>query len=56
MIEMFADIDGVEIVVDDILIHGASLSEHNIQLRKVLERARKCNLKLNSKKCKIALP
>jgi len=56
MVESFGNIDGVEIVVDDILVHGTTMEEHNTRLRQVLERAREINLKLNRKKCKIAVP
>lgn len=56
MMEIFGDIAGVEVVVDDILIHGATIKEHNKRLEEVLERAKKANLKLNSDKCKIAVP
>lgn len=37
---VMGDIDGVEIVVDDILVHGKTQSEHDSRLIKVLERAR----------------
>lgn len=52
MIHQFGDIQGVEIVMDDILIHGRTPREHNERLVKVLNRARKINLKFNEKKCK----
>ena len=48
--------NGVEIVVDDILIHGKTLEGHNHRLRAVLEKARKINLKLNKEKCVFAQP
>ena len=56
MIEAFGHIDGVEVVVDDILVHGETLQQHNERLQKVLQRAREINLKFNSSKCKIAAP
>ena len=49
----FQDIEGTEVVVDDILVHGRTLEEHNQRLRQVLERCRKINLRLNQKKCRI---
>ena len=49
-----SDIEGVEIVVDDILVHGRNQKEHDERLIKVLERARKLNLKLNSEKSQIS--
>ena len=51
MTEMFEDIDGVEVVVDDILVWGATEAEHDAGLIKVLDRARLRNLKLNKAKC-----
>ena len=40
MTEMFEDIDGVEVVVDDILVWGTSEIEHDSRLIRVLDRAR----------------
>ena len=47
MSEMFEDIEGVE--VD----WGENKAEHDERLRKVLEHARQCNLKLNKEKGQI---
>ena len=52
----FGCMEGSEVIVDDILIHGKTIEEHNDRLRKVLEKARSINLKLNRKKCVIAEP
>ena len=49
------DIDGMETVVDDILVHGKTQSEHDSRLIKVLERSRQLTLKLNREKSRIAL-
>ena len=46
------DIEGAEVIVDAILIWGATIQEHDERLRKVLDRARQCNLKLSKWKCK----
>lgn len=53
MVQSFGDIKGVEIVMDDILIHGISVQEHDARLKQVLQRARKLNLKLNKQKSHI---
>ena len=53
MSEMFHDIEGVEVVVDDLLIWGESKEQHDARLTQVLERARHRNLKLNKTKCQI---
>ncbi len=52
MVHQFGDITGVEVVVDDLLVHGKTIEEHNERLEKVLKKARDINLKLNKKKCK----
>ena len=50
MTEMFEDIDGIEVVVDDILVWGTNEAEHDSRLIKVLDRPRLQNLKLNKSK------
>ncbi|KAK7096600.1 hypothetical protein V1264_005876 [Littorina saxatilis] len=40
------------IIVNDILIWGSTMEEHDANLRKILERARQIGLKLNLSKCK----
>ena len=54
MADIFNDIDGVEIVMDDILIHGTSRAEHDSRLEAVLKRSHEVNLKMNPKKTQIA--
>ena len=51
MAEMFEDINGVEVVVDDVLVWGTNEADHDSRLTKVLNRARLQNLKLNKAKC-----
>ena len=53
MSEMFEDIEGVEIVVDDLLIWGETEEQHDSRLEKVLQRAQQRNLKLNKDKSQI---
>lgn len=43
------------IIVDDILIGGKDIEEHDTNLRKVLDRAREVKLRLNPFKCKFRL-
>ena len=52
---MFKDIEGVEVIVDDILVWGSTVEEHDARLERVLERTRKRNLKLNKDKSQIRL-
>ena len=51
--ELFHDLDGVETDIDDILVWGRTVQEHDERLEKTLQRARLSNLKLNPDKCKI---
>lgn len=53
--QMFDDLEGVEVIMDDILIWGRTLDEHNERLRRVLERCREHHLTLNREKCKIGV-
>ena len=48
--EMFEDIEGVEVVVDDLLIWGETEEQHDSRLEKVAEHR---NLKLNKDKSQI---
>ena len=49
MSEMFEDIKGVEVVVDDLLMWGEMETEHDERLRKVLKRTCQ-HVKLNKEK------
>ncbi len=55
MSDIFEDIDGVEVVVDDILVWGSTIEEHDTRLEQVLQRAQERNLKLNKDKSQIRL-
>jgi hypothetical protein len=50
---MLEDIDGAEAIVDDILVWGNDIQEHDARLKKVLDRVQEVNLKLNQKKGQI---
>lgn len=41
-----------KIIVDDILVWGRNLEEHDMKLRSVLQRSQEINLKLNPQKCR----
>ena len=53
MSDTFSDLDGVEVIMDDILLHGPILKVHNKSLKKVLEICQERNLKLNRAKTKL---
>ncbi|KAK1788643.1 hypothetical protein P4O66_002465 [Electrophorus voltai] len=43
------------VIVDDIIIGGRGIAEHDLNLRKVLSCAREVNLRMNTDKCKFCL-
>ena len=49
MYELFGDIDGVLICMDDVIVFGKSESEHDDTLKTVLDRIKAAGLKLNKK-------
>jgi len=49
--EIFEGLPGIHAIVDDILIHGRSRSEHDENLRRALDRARDKGVKFNPDKC-----
>ncbi|ELT93059.1 hypothetical protein CAPTEDRAFT_218132 [Capitella teleta] len=53
MTELFAGIE-VEIIMDDILVHGKTLESHNRTLEEVLKRCKEKNLKFNKDKIRLA--
>ena len=53
MTQALDDIEGVAVIVDDILVWGTTVEEHNRRLQNALQRARELNLKLNKERSKI---
>ena len=51
MTKMVEGIEGVEVIIDDILVSGTTVEEHDSRLTKVLQKAQQYNLKLNKNKC-----
>ncbi len=49
------DLDGVVNIVDDILVLGEDMKQHDKRLRQLLDRIRSINQKLNKNKCKIRM-
>nr|XP_021322748.1 uncharacterized protein K02A2.6-like [Danio rerio] len=52
---IYEHIQGVETMMDDIIIYGATKEEYDARLRVVLEVTRKVNLKLNKDKCEFGV-
>lgn len=44
------DMEGVEVYIDDILVHGKTKIEHDERLKKVFEKAKENGVKFNKKK------
>ena len=55
MEEILFGIEGVEISIDDIIVHAYTVDELIVRLRRVFERCRQRNLKLNRGKCEFGL-
>ena len=55
MDQIFEGIEGVTPLVDDILISGSTREEHDLTLRKALDRAKQRNLKLNPDKLTVGV-
>ena len=49
--QIFDDIDGVKVYIDDLVIWGESKEQHDERLFQVLDRAKQVNLTLNLNKC-----
>ena len=54
MEEEFGDIEGVEIIADDVVVWGRDHSEHDDRLDKLMTRVNEVGLKLNRKKCQFS--
>ena len=55
MSEILNGIPGVVCMMDDVLIHGTTLQEHDGRLRQVLERLQEAGVTLNKEKCRFAV-
>ena len=52
MSHLFDDIEGMEVIVDDLVVWGEKTEQHDVRRRQVLDRCRERNLKLNKDKCR----
>ena len=53
MSQVYEGLEGVEVVFDDILVHGATQKQHDQRLRSALQRSKEAKVKL--KKCEFGL-
>lgn len=51
--QMIEGLEGVVNIISDLLVWGDTIKQHDERLRKLLERAREYDIKLNKNKCKI---
>ena len=51
MSQSFGDREGMETDVDDILVWGTTVEEHDHRLKKTLQRCQEINLTINESKC-----
>lgn len=51
--EIFRDIKGIQVYIDDLLIYAKTEQEHNRILREVLRKADEAGIRINKNKCKI---
>ena len=47
MTELLGDIEGVQVIIDDILIHGRTMKEHDKRLKETLKLIEESGIKLN---------
>ena len=52
MSHFFDDIEGLDVIVDDLVVWGEKTEQHDVRRRQVLDRCRERNLKLNKDKCR----
>ena len=53
MMQLFNGEEGVEVIIDDILVHGKSQEEHDRRLKRVLSMVKEVGLTLNKEKTKL---
>ena len=53
MSELLSNLEGVVCLMDDVLIHGKTASEHDERLEKVLHIMQNAGMTLNKDKCQL---
>ena len=55
MIELLEGLEGVEVQIDDIIVYGSDVAEHDKRLANVLNRLSQANITLNKAKCEFGV-
>lgn len=53
MQELLYGLEGVQVYMDDVIVYGASMQEHDTRLKRIMETMEFAGLRLNKDKCKI---
>ena len=53
MMELFGEQDGVEVIVDDILVHGRDQAEHDSRLEVVMSKIKEIGFTFKQRKVQI---
>lgn len=53
MKELLYGLEGVQVYMDDVIIYGASMQEHDMLLKRIMKTMELPGLRLNKDKCKI---
>ena len=56
MSELFENEAGIEVIIDDILVHGKTAEEHNRRLERTLRILQDVGVILNMSKCRFRVP
>ena len=56
MADLFGDEEGIEVIIDDILIHGKDRAEHDARLNRAIHILNDAGVILNMSKCKFRVP
>lgn len=51
--ETLEGLEGVDVYMDDIIIHGRDMAEHDQRLQSVMEQLQSAGLRLNTGKCRM---
>lgn len=53
--QLLEDLDGVESFIDDVIVFGSTIEEHDRRLKNLLDRANEVGIKFNKEKCQFCV-